>query len=50
MVISSEFRLRQYTDDDHREYEPHFNNFHLGTHIIEIQITFKVTQLECISQ
>ena len=23
MVISSEFRLGQYTDDEHREYAPH---------------------------
>ena len=24
MVISSEFRMGQYRDDDHREYAPHF--------------------------
>ena len=24
MVISSEFRMGQYTDDDHREVAPHF--------------------------
>ena len=25
-VISSEFRMRQYRDDDHRPETPHFNN------------------------
>ena len=25
MVIWSEFRIRQYRDDDHREDAPHFN-------------------------
>ena len=26
VVIRSEFRLRQYRDDDHREYAPHFTS------------------------
>ena len=43
MVISSEFHMRQYRDDDHREYAPHCKSkLHIGVKLFKLENRYKL--------